>query len=110
MIRWFGLLGCSVRASVSCHIWCGSVWSRLGCNAMYNAIGGIYNAVSMVKLIVYIQYENGTLHSLLYNVIVTFFVILFFGSRLPSVSVHLYDSTRLPRPRITNGLDMAECT
>ena len=49
-------------ASVSCYaclVWCG----RPEYNAVYNAIGGMYNVVSVVILIVYVD-ENGTLHSL----------------------------------------------
>ena len=47
---------------------------------MINVVVGIYNAVSMVKLIVYIEYKNGTLHSLLCDVVVMFFVTFRFGS------------------------------
>ena len=42
--------------------------------------------------------KNGTLHSLLYNMVVTFFVILFFGSRLLSVPIRLCNPTVAPRP------------
>ena len=53
MMRWLGPLGRCVRSNVSYHTWWCLVWSCSGYNAMYNAIWGMYNAVSMVKLIAY---------------------------------------------------------
>ena len=78
----FGVVAFGVKCSVQCCL-------------------GMDNVVFVVKLIVSIQCENGPLHSLLYNVAVTFFVILFFGSRLPFGCPSLCDPARLPRPRIT---------
>ena len=57
-----GLLGRCVGANVLCHTWWSLVWSRSGYNAMKNVVG-MYNTVSVVKLIVDIKYQYGTLHS-----------------------------------------------
>ena len=54
-------LGRYVGASVWCH---GLVWSRSGYNVMENAVVGMHNTVFVVKLIVDISCDNGTLHSL----------------------------------------------
>ena len=45
-------LGYYVGVSVSCHIWWSLVWSYSGCNSIKNAVVGMYNIVSVVKLIV----------------------------------------------------------
>ena len=47
-----GPLGRYVGASVSCRTWWSLVWSRSGYNAMKNVVVGMYNTVSMAKLIV----------------------------------------------------------
>ena len=44
-------LGCCVAANVSCR---SLVWSRSRYNAMGNVVGGMYNKVFVVNLIVYI--------------------------------------------------------
>ena len=49
LIRWFGPLGRYVGANIACHTWWSLVWSRSGYNAVYNAVWGMYNAVSVVK-------------------------------------------------------------
>ena len=64
-------------ASVSCHARWSSVWSRSGYNIIENDVGGMYNAVYVVKIIVYIDCVNCILHSLFYNVVVMSFVIIF---------------------------------
>ena len=51
---------------------------------MKNVVVGMYNTVSVVTLTVYISSKNDKVHSLLYNVVVTFFAIQFFA--LPCVS------------------------
>ena len=54
---------------------------------MKNVIEGVYNTVFVVILMVYIECENDKVHSLLYNVVVTCFVIHSFivNSVLPCV-------------------------
>ena len=63
------------------------VWSRLECNLVKNVVVGMSITVSVVTLTVYIYCENDKVHFLLYNVVVTCFVIHSFivNSVLPCV-------------------------
>ena len=78
-----GPLGRCVRASISCHARWSSVWSCSRYNIRENDVVGMYNAVYVVKIIVYIDCGNCTLHSLVYNVVVMSFVIFDCCRRLP---------------------------
>ena len=82
---------CRCQCIVPCL--CCLVWSRSGCNVVYNAIGGMYNAVtiSAVKLIVYIH-DVGKLHSLWYNEVVMLcndIIVWFSFARLVSVRLSI---------------------
>ena len=54
------------------------VWPRLEENSVKNVVVRVYDTVSVVTLIMYIQWENNKVHSLLYNVVVICFVIYSF--------------------------------
>ena len=47
-----GPLGRYVGASASCHTWWSLVWSRSGCKSLKKVIVGMYNTVSVMKLMV----------------------------------------------------------
>ena len=47
-----GPLGRYVGASVSCRTWWSLLWSHSGYNSTKNVVVGMYNIVSVVKLIV----------------------------------------------------------
>ena len=85
-------------ASVSYHTRCGLVSSRLGCNSKEKVIVGMYNTISVVKLIVDIYCDHGKLHSLLYFVVVMSIVAFFFGSHLLPVFVRLCNLAGAPCP------------
>ena len=58
--------------------WVELVWSRLEGNSVKNVVVGMSITVSVVILMMYIECENDNVHSLLYNVVVTCFVIYSF--------------------------------
>ena len=91
---------CCVGANISCHSWCGLVWLRPKYNVMENTIGGMYNGVSVVKLIVDVKYDNGTLHSMFYMWLWRCEIIILVWFPSVSCARSSIDPVRLPRPRI----------
>ena len=75
---------------------------------MKNAVVGMYNTISVVKLIVNIQCKHGKLHSLFYIVIVMSIINFCFGSHLLSVSICLCDLAGAPHPASLPCLNLCE--